>query len=109
MNLESDPDEILFDGEKIGCPSLEVDTAGQVMTLIWDYEEGLNVWAFFNRYFQGYDTKFQVIASWLTDQGIKQSTFDGCFPLHFRQLTGFGLDQKSVLQMKVWFVRMREA
>ncbi|MBA7557925.1 hypothetical protein ES705_50708 [subsurface metagenome] len=33
MNLENDPDEILFDGMKFGCPSLEVDTAQQVMTL----------------------------------------------------------------------------
>lgn len=109
INLESDPDELLFDGEKRGCPSLEVDTAMQVMTLTWDFKEAYHVWSYFSPYFQGRDQKFQVIASWLTDHGLKQSTFDGCFPLHFEHLTGFGLDQKTKLQIKIWYVRMREA
>jgi len=109
MNLENDPDDIYFDGQKYGCPSLEVDTAGQVMTLTWDFEEASGIWTYFSQYFQGYDTKFQVIASWLIGLGVKHSTFDGCFPLHFQHLTGFGLDKKAVLQVKIWYVRMREA
>jgi len=110
MNADSDPDELLFDGQKLGCPSLEVDTAGQVMTLTWDFKESTGIWARFNQYFQGYEPKFQVVATWqIPDYGLKQSTFDGCFPIHFEHLTGFGLDKKSVLRMKIWYVRMREA
>jgi len=110
-SMNSDPGpEILFDGQKFGCPAIEVDTAGQVMTLTWEFVEANGVWAYFNKYLKGYETKFQVVASWMIPgHGIKQSTFDGCFVLHFEHLTGFGLDKKSVLQIKIWYVRMREA
>ena len=80
------------------------------MTLTWEFIEANGVWAYFNKYLKGYETKFQVLASWMIPgHGIKQSTFDGCFVLHFEHLTGFGLDKKSVLQIKIWYVRMREA
>lgn len=109
---ETENFEVLFNGQKFGCPTLEVDTANQVMTLTWDYNEFNGFWSFIKPYLDAtYTNKFQVIASWVyyNPNHVKQSTFDGCFPLHFEHYTGFGLDQKSKFIVRIWYIRMREA
>ncbi|NOY36427.1 MAG: hypothetical protein GXO83_02530, partial [Chlorobi bacterium] len=110
INPETDKGEILFDGEKLQYPAFSEDTASHFITLTWDFIEAHNVWPYFLKYVVGYDHKFQVIVAFVNDHGgVTQWTYDGCFPVKMEQTTGFGLDLKTKISVKIWYVRKRIA
>ena len=110
INPETDPEEMLFDGEKLHYPAFSEDTTNHILTITWDFIEAHNAWPFFLPYVKGNGNIFQIIVAFHNDQGnITIWTYDSCTPVKIEQTTGFGLDLKTKLQVKIWYVRKRIA
>lgn len=86
-----------MDGLLIAYAPVEVDEKNRTVTITLDYVEGSQMWLWVKETVEGRaNRRVMSIADWSPEEGEKNRfIYSNCFPIRYRQFTGFGQSDKA--------------